>query len=105
MVAQLRLKLVRKNEQMELHVRVPLRTAVRIPPPNSSAKAGKPQILRSMTIQLNGNPVINAQMGASVADNPQFTFLFNNVQAGDKFFVQCTDDSGKELSNEITVAA
>ena len=101
----LRLQLQRKNEQMELTVRIQQRTGVRTPEGHSDTTSVKTRFLRSLSVQLNGKPVVNAQLGPSVADNPHFGFMFANVQAGDTFAVLCTDDAGEEIAGEIVAGA
>ena len=101
----LRLQLQRKNEQMELTVRIPQRTGVRATEGARDAKPLKERVLRSVSVQLNGKTVVDAQVGPSVADNPRFGFKFANVQAGDKFAVLCTDDAGEEITGEIVAEA
>jgi hypothetical protein len=102
----LRLQLQRQDDQMELTVRILRRTGERSPAGNSGAKpSAKTGFLRSVSVQLNGKPVVDAQLGASMADNPRFGFKFANVQAGDTFAVLCTDDAGEEIAGEIVAGA
>lgn len=100
----LRLQLQRKNEQMELIVRIPQRTGGRATEV-ATAPLPKERFLRSVSVQLNGKPVVDAQVGPSVADNPRFGFIFANIQVGDKFTVLCTDDAGAEIMGEIVAEA
>ncbi|MBP8141766.1 MAG: thiosulfate oxidation carrier complex protein SoxZ [Acidovorax sp.] len=99
----LRLQLQRKNEQMELIVRIPQRTGGRAT--EVATAPPKERFLRSVSVQLNGKPVVDAQVGPSVADNPRFGFMFANVQVGDKFTVLCRDDAGEEMTGEIVAEA
>ena len=99
----LRLQLQRKNEQMELIVRIPQRTGGRATEVATAPR--KERFLRSVSVQLNGKPVVDAQVGPSVADNPRFGFMFANVQVGDKFTVLCRDDAGEEMTGEIVAEA
>ncbi len=102
----LRLQLQRQDDQMELTVRILRRTGERSPAGNSGAKpSAKTGFLRSVSVQLNGKPVVDAQVGPSVADNPRFGFIFANIQVGDKFTVLCTDDAGAEIMGEIVAEA
>ena len=60
--------------------------------------------ITEVTAKLNGNVVMQAQWGASVAKNPSLAFKVKGGKAGDKVSVSWTDGSGDSRTDEATVS-
>lgn len=58
----------------------------------------------SLTIAVNGKPVIEASLGPAVSKNPLFAFRLADVKAGDKVTVTWVDNRGEQRSDEAVFA-
>lgn len=56
--------------------------------------------ITSMTLNLNGHPVLEAGFGTAVSANPLFTFQFQDVKAGDKLGLAWLDNRGQRGNTE-----
>jgi len=59
--------------------------------------------IQQVSVALNGQPVLTAQWGPSVAKNPFLQFNLKGAKAGDKLSVRWTDNRGEQRSDEATV--
>ena len=59
--------------------------------------------IAEVVAKLNGNVVMQAQWGPSVAKNPYLAFKVKGGQAGDKVTVSWTDSKGDTRTDEATV--
>ncbi len=60
--------------------------------------------ITEVSAQHNGQPVLTAQWGPSIAKNPFLQFVVKGAKAGDKIGVTWTDNRGDKRSDEATVA-
>ncbi|MCK6411866.1 MAG: thiosulfate oxidation carrier complex protein SoxZ [Azonexus sp.] len=63
-----------------------------------------PQFIQTLTVELNGKPLIDAQLNASVARNPLFAFRVRELKPGDRLAVAWVDNTGARRRDE-TVAS
>lgn len=61
--------------------------------------------ITSLTLTLNGRPVVEAGLGTAVSANPLFAFQFQNVKAGDKVGLTWRDNRGQRGSAETAFSA
>ena len=61
--------------------------------------------ITSVTLSINGRPVIEGALGTAVSANPLFGFQFAGVKAGDKLAVAWLDNKGQRGSAEAVFAA
>lgn len=61
--------------------------------------------IQTITAQLNGKTVFNADVSQAVSRNPVFAFKLKGVKAGDKISITWTDNKGEKRSDETTVGA
>ena len=69
--------------------------------------AGKPipaWFIQEVSAALNGEPVMTAQWGPSVAKNPFLQFVVKGAKPGDKVTIAWTDNKGDKRSDEATVS-
>ena len=59
--------------------------------------------ITEVSAQHNGQPVLTAQWGPSIAKNPFLQFVVKGAKAGDKIGVTWTDNRGDKRSDETTV--
>ena len=59
--------------------------------------------ITEVSAQHNGQPVLTAQWGPSIAKNPFLQFVVKGAKAGDKIGVTWTDNRGDKRSDEATV--
>ena len=52
--------------------------------------------ITSVTLSLNGRPVIEGALGTAVSANPLFAFQLQGVKAGDKVAVAWLDNKGQK---------
>ena len=60
--------------------------------------------IQEVSAQLNGNTVMTAQWGPSVAKNPFLQFNVKGAKAGDKIGVAWVDNKGDKRTDEATVS-
>jgi len=61
--------------------------------------------IQTVTAQLNGKPVFQAETSQAVARNPVFGFKLKGAKAGDKLAVTWVDNKGDKRTDEISVGA
>ncbi len=59
--------------------------------------------ITEVSAQHNGQPVLTAQWGPSIAKNPFLQFVVKGARVGDKIGVTWTDNRGDKRSDETTV--
>jgi len=62
-----------------------------------------PHYIETVTCELNGTPVIEAQWGTSVSKDPYFAFKVNGAKSGDVIKVSWVDNMNESSSGEITL--
>jgi sulfur-oxidizing protein SoxZ len=60
--------------------------------------------IQTLSIAVNGKPVIEASLGPGVSKNPLFAFRLTDVKAGDKVTVAWVDNRGERRSDEAVFA-
>lgn len=60
--------------------------------------------ITSVTISLNGRPVIEGGLGTAVSVNPLFAFQLTGIKAGDKLAVSWVDNKGQRGNAESAFA-
>jgi sulfur-oxidizing protein SoxZ len=60
--------------------------------------------IQTITVTLNGKPVVSGSTGTSVSRNPVFGFRVKGAKAGDKVAVSWKDNKGDSRTDETTVA-
>lgn len=70
---------------------------------NSSGKIVPENFIRNLHIRLNGNTVIEAEIGRSVSTNPQFAFKVKRAKANDTFALTWQDSRGLTRTDEAAV--
>ena len=63
------------------------------------------QFITSITLSLNGRPVIEGALGTAVSTNPLFAFQLQGVKAGDKVSIAWLDNKGQKGNAEGAFAA
>jgi len=61
--------------------------------------------IQTITAQLNGRPVFQAETSQAVARNPVFGFKVKGAKAGDKLSITWIDNKGDKRTDEISVGA
>lgn len=61
--------------------------------------------ITSVTLSVNGRPVIEGGLGTAVSANPLFGFQFSGVKAGDKVAVAWLDNKGQRGNAEAVFTA
>ncbi|HKC44340.1 MAG TPA: thiosulfate oxidation carrier complex protein SoxZ [Burkholderiales bacterium] len=61
--------------------------------------------IQTITAELNGKPVFQAETSQAVARNPVFGFKLKGAKAGDKLAVTWVDNKGDKRTDEISVGA
>ena len=61
--------------------------------------------ITSVTLSINGRPVIEGGLGTAVSANPLFGFQFSGVKAGDKVAVAWLDNKGQRGNAEAVFTA
>ncbi len=61
--------------------------------------------IQTITAELNGKPVLQAETSQAVSRNPVFGFKVKGAKAGDKLTITWTDNKGDKRTDETTVAA
>jgi sulfur-oxidizing protein SoxZ len=60
--------------------------------------------ITDVRISVEGRPVLTAQMGLAVSQDPLLSFRFKGARAGDRITVAWIDNLGGERSDEARVA-
>jgi sulfur-oxidizing protein SoxZ len=61
--------------------------------------------IQTITAQLNGKTVFNADVSQAVSRNPVFAFKVKGAKAGDKIVITWTDNVGEKRTDETVVRA
>lgn len=60
--------------------------------------------IQTLTVAINGKPLIEGSLGPGVSKNPLFAFRLADVKAGDKVTVTWVDNRGERRSDEAVFA-
>ena len=71
---------------------------------DSNGKVIPAWYIQEVSASLNGKPVLSAQWGPSIANNPFLQFNVRGAKAGDKITVSWVDNRGDKRSDEATVS-
>ena len=71
---------------------------------DSAGKTIPAWFIQEVSASHNGNPVLTAQWGPSVAKNPFLQFTLKGAKAGDKIAIAWKDNKGDTRSDEATVS-
>jgi sulfur-oxidizing protein SoxZ len=100
------MKIRAKLEGDVLDVRVlmahPMETGQR---KDASGKVIPLHFIQTISAQLNGKPVFQAEVSQAISRNPVFGFKLKGAKAGDKLAIAWTDNKGDTRTDEITVGA
>ena len=61
--------------------------------------------IQTITAQLNGKPVFQADVSQAVSRNPVFGFKVKGAKAGDKLAITWVDNKGDRRTDEVTLGA
>ena len=61
--------------------------------------------IQTITAQLNGKPVFQAEVSQAISRNPVFGFKVKGAKAGDKLAISWQDNTGDKRTDEITLGA
>jgi sulfur-oxidizing protein SoxZ len=61
--------------------------------------------IQTITAQLNGKPVFQADVSQAISRNPVFGFKVKGAKTGDKLTISWTDNKGDKRTDEVTIAA
>ena len=87
--------LVLVNHPMETGLRVDPKIKEKIPP----------HFIQKLTVEVNGKPVANADLGVAVSKDPLIGVAVKGAKAGDKVKVSWSDNRGENENTETTVGA
>ncbi|MBK9020437.1 MAG: thiosulfate oxidation carrier complex protein SoxZ [Sulfuritalea sp.] len=71
---------------------------------DAAGKAIPAHFIQSMTVDVGGKRMVDAQIGTSISRNPVFGFKMKGAKAGDKVVVSWVDNKGDKRTDEATVA-
>ncbi len=71
---------------------------------DAAGKAIAAHFIQSMTVDVGGKRMVDAQVGTSISRNPVFGFKMKGAKAGDKVVVSWVDNKGDKRTDEATVA-
>jgi sulfur-oxidizing protein SoxZ len=61
--------------------------------------------IQTITAQLNGKTVFEAQTTQAISRNPVFAFKVKGAKAGDKLSITWEDNKGEKRTDEVTVGS
>ena len=61
--------------------------------------------IQSISAQLNGKTVFNADVSQAVSRNPVFAFKVKGAKAGDKLSITWQDNQGDKRTDEVVIRA
>jgi len=61
--------------------------------------------IQTITAQLNGKPVFQAEVSQAISRNPVFGFKVKGTKAGDKLAITWIDNKGDKRTDEVTLTA
>lgn len=85
------------NGEVRLLIPHPMESGLRHDPAGQTISA---HYITSMTLSLNGHPVLETGLGTAMSANPLFTFQFQDIKAGDKIGMIWLDNRGQHGSAE-----
>lgn len=94
---KIRATLKDSNGEIRLLIPHPMESGLRH---DSAGQTIPAHYITSMTLSLNGRPVLEAGFGTAVSANPLFAFQLQNVKAGDKVGVAWLDSRGQQGNAE-----
>ena len=71
---------------------------------DSDGKLVPAHFIQNVTVKVNGNVVVDAQISQAVSRNPVFSFRLKGGAKGDRIEVSWLDNKGETDSTEATVA-
>lgn len=104
MADPLKLRATVKGDEGEIRVLIPhpMESGQRRTPAGQTVPA---HYITSISLALNGKPVIEAALGTAISANPLFAFQLAGVKVGDKLSVSWLDNKGQRGSGEALFAA
>ena len=104
MADPMKIKAQLKGDVTEIRVLMPhaMETGQR---KDASGKVIPAHFIQNVSVTLNGKPIVEGQIGASVSKSPVFAFKVKVAKAGDKVAINWIDNHGDKRSDETTVAA
>ena len=87
--------LVLVNHPMETGARVDAKTKEKVPA----------HFIQKMTVEVNGKPIANADVGVAVSKDPLFGVAVKGAKAGDKVKVTWSDNKGETGTAEAVIGA
>ena len=70
---------------------------------DASGKVIPMHFIQTITAQLNGKPVFNADVSQAISRNPVFAFKVKGAKAGDKLTITWTDNTGDKRTDEVAI--
>jgi sulfur-oxidizing protein SoxZ len=61
--------------------------------------------IQTISAQLNGKPVFQAEVSQAISRNPVFGFKVKGAKAGDKLTITWIDNKGDKRSDQVTLGA
>jgi sulfur-oxidizing protein SoxZ len=61
--------------------------------------------IQTITAQLNGKPVFQAEVSQAISRNPVFGFKVKGAKAGDRLAITWIDNKGDKRTDEVTLTA
>jgi sulfur-oxidizing protein SoxZ len=72
---------------------------------DASGKVVPLHFIQTITAQLNGKTVFQADISQAVSRNPVFAFKVKGAKAGDKLAITWQDNTGDKRTDEVTLGA
>jgi sulfur-oxidizing protein SoxZ len=72
---------------------------------DASGKVVPLHYIQTISAQLNGKTVFQADISQAISRNPVFAFKVKGAKAGDKLTIAWQDNTGDKRSDEITLGA
>ena len=72
---------------------------------DASGKLVPLHFIQTISAQLNGKTVFQAEISQAISRNPVFAFKIKGAKAGDKLAITWQDNTGDKRTDEITLGA
>jgi sulfur-oxidizing protein SoxZ len=72
---------------------------------DASGKVVPLHFIQTITAQLNGKTVFQADISQAISRNPVFAFKVKGAKAGDKLAITWQDNTGDKRTDEVTLGA
>jgi sulfur-oxidizing protein SoxZ len=72
---------------------------------DASGKVVPLHFIQTITAQLNGKMVFQADISQAISRNPVFAFKVKGAKAGDKLAITWQDNTGDKRTDEVTLGA